>query len=66
MSVIHVDKNSFQQEVINSSTKMMDYDQSIINIVLEESAAYFAGQKSAEDVAKLIQSKANIFVNEQR
>ncbi len=54
------------KEVINTSTKMMDYDQSIINIVLEESAAYFAGQKSAEDVAKLIQSKANIYVNEQR
>ena len=54
------------REVINSSTKMMDYDQSIIDIVKEEAAAYFAGQKSAEDVAKLIQSKANIYINEQR
>ena len=54
------------REVIASSTKMMDYDQSIIDIVLEEAAAYFAGQKSAEDVAKLIQSKANIYINEQR
>ena len=41
-------------------------DQSIIDIVLEEAAAYFAGQKSAQDVAKLIQSKANIYINEQR
>ena len=54
------------REVIATSTKMMDYDQSIIDIVLEEAAAYFAGQKSAEDVAKLIQSKANIYINEQR
>ena len=54
------------REVINSTTKMMDYDQSIIDIVQEEAAAYFAGQKSAEDVAKLIQSKANIYINEQR
>ena len=45
---------------------MMDYDQSIIDIVKEEAAAYFAGQKSAEDVAKLVQSKANIYINEQR
>lgn len=54
------------REVIATSTKMMDYDQSIIDIVLEEAAAYFAGQKSAEDVAKLVQSKANIYINEQR
>ena len=54
------------KEVIATSTKMMDYDQSIIDIVLEQAAAYFAGQKSAEDVAKLIQSKANIYINEQR
>ncbi len=54
------------REVIATSTKMMDYDQSIIDIVLEEAAAYFAGQKSAQDVAKLIQSKANIYINEQR
>ena len=54
------------RQVIATSTKMMDYDQSIIDIVLEEAAAYFAGQKSAEDVAKLVQSKANIYINEQR
>ena len=45
---------------------MMDYDTSIINIVKEEAAAYFAGQKSAEEVTKLIQSKANIYINEQK
>ncbi len=54
------------REVIATASKMMDYDKSIINIVLEQAAAYFAGQKSAQDVAKLIQSKANIYINEQR
>lgn len=54
------------REVIASATKMMDYDTSIINIVKEEAAAYFAGQKSAEEVTKLIQSKANIYINEQK
>ena len=40
------------REVINSSTKMMDYDQSIIDIVKEEAAAYFAGQKSRRRCGK--------------
>lgn len=54
------------REVIDSATKMMDYDTSIIDIVKEQAAAYFAGQKSAEETAKLIQSKANIYINEQK
>ena len=54
------------RDVIASATKMMDYDTSIINIVKEEAAAYFAGQKTAQEVCKLIQSKANIYINEQK
>ncbi len=38
----------------------------IIKIVKEELAPYFAGQKSAEEAAKMIQSKVNIYVNEQK
>ena len=53
------------RDVIASATKMMDYDMSIINIVKEEAAAYFAGQKTAQEVCKLIQSKVNIYINEQ-
>ena len=44
----------------------MDYDESIISIVTEQAAAYFSGQKSAQEVAKLIQSKASIYINEQK
>lgn len=54
------------RDVIASATKMMDYDMSIINIVKEEATAYFAGQKTAQEVCKLIQSKANIYINEQK
>ena len=53
-------------ELINTTTKTADYNSSIYDIVNEQAAAYFSGQKSAEDVAKLVQSKANIYVNEQR
>ena len=53
-------------ELIDTTTKVMDTNDAIFNIVQEQAAAYFAGQKSAEEVARLVQSKANIYVNEQR
>lgn len=54
-------------QAITSTTAVYDYyTDSIFDIVVEQSQAFFAGQKSAEDVAKLVQSKANIYVNEQR
>ena len=52
--------------VINSTTKLANYNDSIFDIVNEQAQVFFAGQKSAEEVAQLIQSKANIYVNEQR
>ena len=36
------------------------------NIVNEEIASFFSGQKSAQEVAKVIQSRAQIYVNEKR
>lgn len=53
-------------ELIADTTRLFDSNNAIFQIVKEQSAAFFAGQKSAEDVAKLVQSKANIYVNEQR
>ena len=53
-------------ELINTTTKLADYSSSIFDIVKEQAQAFFAGQKTVDEVAKLIQSKANIFVNEQR
>lgn len=53
-------------ELIESTTKVANYDSDIYDIVSEQAQAYFEGQKSAEEVARLIQSKANIVVNEQR
>lgn len=54
------------RELVASTNKRANYDSDIFSIVSEQAAAFFQGQKSAEEVAKLIQSKANIFVNEQR
>lgn len=52
--------------LVASTEKRANYDNAIFDIVNEQAAAFFQGQKSAEEVAKLVQSKANIFVNEQR
>ncbi len=35
-----------------------------LKIVNEEAAAYFNGQKSVEDVTKIIQSRMSIYVSE--
>lgn len=52
--------------VIETCTKVANYDTSIYDIVNEQAQAFFAGQKSVDEVCRLIQSKANIYVNEQR
>lgn len=36
----------------------------IYSIITEEAAPYFAGQKSAEETAKIIQSRVEIYVSE--
>jgi len=40
------------------------FDQSIIGIIQEEAEAFFQGQKSAEDVAGIIQNRLQNYVNE--
>lgn len=42
------------------------YNEAINNIINEEAGAYFAGQKSAKDVAAVIQSRVQVYVNENR
>jgi hypothetical protein len=42
------------------------YDSEISSIIQEESAAYFSGDKSAEDVISLIESRTSIYLSEQQ
>ena len=53
-------------ELIESAEKINRYDMDIIEIILEETQQFFAGEQSAEDTAKFIQSRVNLYVNEQR
>ena len=40
------------------------FDSNVENIIVEEAAAFFEGQKSADDVAGVIQSRVQIYINE--
>lgn len=51
--------------LINATTAVYGYDQSIMDIIVDESAAYFAGEKSLDDTANMIQSRVNLYVAEQ-
>ncbi len=53
-------------EVINTTTRVMNQNSNLLEIITAEAQAFFAGQKSAEEVARLTQSKVNIYVNEHR
>lgn len=52
--------------VINSTTSVYDYDQEILDIITDEVAAYFAGDKDVQTTASMIQSRVNLYVQEQR
>jgi ABC-type glycerol-3-phosphate transport system substrate-binding protein len=53
-------------DLISRAEGMRDYDQQVITIMQEETESFFAGQKSAQDVAQIIQSRVQIYVNENR
>lgn len=52
--------------VINSATGIVDYDDEILSIVSDEVSAYFAGDKDVQTTANMIQSRVNLYVQEQR
>jgi ABC-type glycerol-3-phosphate transport system substrate-binding protein len=53
-------------DIIDNVEGRYTYDDDLMEIVLDESAAYFAGQKTAADVANLIQSRVQIYLDEQQ
>lgn len=50
--------------LVESASVLAGQDQPIIDIVLEEAAAYFAGVKTAEEVSRIVQDRVTTFVNE--
>ncbi|MEK4849141.1 extracellular solute-binding protein [Paenibacillus sp. FSL H7-0756] len=52
------------QDMMDTADNFAMMDVKILNIIGEEANAFFSGQKTAEDVAKLIQNKATTYLNE--
>ena len=54
------------RELIGSVDTLYQYDETMNGIIMEEAGAFFEGQKTAEAVADIIQSRIYIYVNENR
>ncbi len=52
--------------VIKSANSLTNYSQNIIEIINEEAQSFYNGQKSAAEVAKIINGRVQIYVNENR
>ena len=53
-------------ELIQGAAYCADNESPAISIVKEEAAAFFAGDKSAEEVAKIVQNRVSIYLAEQQ
>lgn len=54
------------QDMIDNVDKSVSWDQQISLIIAEEAGAYFSGNKTAEEVADVVENRINIYVNEKR
>ncbi|MCM1178868.1 MAG: extracellular solute-binding protein [Clostridium sp.] len=53
-------------DLIRRTKKCMFYDEAILDIVLEEAQAYFAGDKDLDKTVEIIQNRVETYVNESR
>ena len=54
------------KELIDRADTISSYDEEIFNMVTEETDAFFKGEKSATEVAEVIQSRASVYVKENK
>ena len=54
------------RELIASVKYSFSYDETIMSMIAEDSAAFFEGDKSASETASLIQDRVSTYVNEQK
>ena len=52
--------------LIDSTTVLYSYDEELLSIVMDASAPYFAGQRTLDDVARQVQSRVSLYVNERK
>ncbi len=54
------------RSIVDSVDRSYSYDSTLMSIIMEESAAFFAGQKTAAEVSSVIQSRVQIYISETR
>ena len=54
------------KDLIDSTHSVYSFDESILSIVSEECAAYFAGAKTIDETAALIQNRVSLYMAEQK
>ena len=54
------------RDYVASASGRSEYDGSIQEIVEEEAEAYFNGDKSADEVADIIQNRVTTYINENK
>lgn len=52
------------QKLIDSADTLANADEEVFSLITEEAEAFFKGQKSAKEVAEVIQSRVSIYVKE--
>lgn len=53
-------------ELMDQTNVFIHFDSKITEIIMEESQAYFSGAKTAEEVARIIDSRVGIYLSEMR
>lgn len=62
---ISIEEASELRELVERADKLAIYDDSAMDIILEEAGAYFAGAQSAWQAAEYVQNRMSIYVAEQ-
>ena len=69
MTIVKLPTDGSEADTLMALIDRMDclyeQDQRLLDIVLREARAFYSGDKTAEQAAKLIQSKASIYLAEQ-
>ena len=58
--------NQKMMDLVTSVSTVYSYDTDLMKIISEEAAAYFAGQKSVDETADIIQNRASTYISENR
>ncbi len=59
------EESQYIRDLVSSSTNYRDIENPVFSIISEEATAFFAGDKSAEDVAGIIENRVKIYLSEQ-